>query len=230
MIRWVGQIFDGYSAPSLSGTPCTPRLAGFGSRSRGQCFDYLPGSSIEGPRLAVIPAGNGVVRPFAITRQELSVGQWNAYCNLSGNCVARVGESEQVPITNIGVNEAIAYATWLGSGTKYVYRLPTDTEWEHAANADGSAQISPNCINPQAGKLGDELMEVNRGGQNKWGIMNYIGNAQEWVIGSSGGYEARGGSYKDRLGSCKTSFARSHSGEADEQTGFRLVREIGEGA
>jgi hypothetical protein len=230
VIGWVAGIFGDYTPPSLAGTPCTPGLAGFGSRSRGQCFDYLPGSTTEGPRLAVIAAGNGVVRPFAISRQEISVGQWNAYCTISGNCAPRSGQSEQVPITNIEAIDAIGYAEWLSSGTKYAYRLPTDAEWEHAATADGSAQISPNCINQQAGLLGDELLEVNRGGQNKWGIMNYVGNAQEWVIGPSGGYEARGGSYKDRLGTCKIELTRPHAGGADEATGFRLVREIGESA
>jgi len=93
--------------------------------------------------------------------------------------------------------------------------------------ANGSASISPNCITPQAGLLGDDLFEVNRGGQNSWGIMNYLGNAQEWVIGSSGGYEARGGAYKDRLGACKIELSRPHAGDADNLTGFRIVRELG---
>ena len=73
----------------------------------------------------------------------------------------------------------------------------------------------------------DALFEVNRGGQNSWGIMNYVGNAQEWVIGPSGGYEARGGAYKDRLGTCKIELSRPHAGDADNLTGFRIVRELG---
>jgi hypothetical protein len=224
---WLGKIFDGYVAPGLSGRPCTANLATFGSRGRGQCYDYLPGSSTEGPRLVVIPAGNGVAKPFAIGRYEVSVGQWNAYCRLSGACDPQTSQSEQVPITNIGVKDANAYANWLSNGTKHTYRLPTDAEWEHAAAANGPASISPNCINPQAGLLGDALFEVNRGGQNSWGIMNYVGNAQEWVIGSSGGYEARGGAYKDRLGTCKIELSRPHAGDADNLTGFRIVRELG---
>jgi serine/threonine protein kinase len=228
---WLGKIFGGdYVAPGLSGPPCTPNLATFGSRGRGQCYDYLPGSSTEGPRLVVVPAGNGVAKPFAIGRHEVSVGQWNAYCRLSGNCDPQTGQSDQVPITNIGVNDAIAYASWLSNGTKHTYRLPTDAEWEHAASASGPASVSPNCINPQAGLLGDDLFEVNRGGQNAWGIMNYRGNAQEWVIGPSGGYEARGGAYNDRLGTCEIELSRPHAGNADEVTGFRLVRELGEDA
>ena len=230
VVVWLGKIFDSYVAPSLSGPPCSTSLATFGSRGRGQCFDYLPGSSTEGPRLVVVPAGNGVAKPFAIGRQEVSVGQWNAYCRLSGDCDPRTSQSEQVPITNIGVDDARAYATWLSNGTKHTYRLPTDAEWEQAATANGRAKISPNCINPQAGLLGDELYEVNRGGANSWGIMNYVGNAQEWVIAPSGGYSARGGAYKDRLGTCSIELARPHAGNADQVTGFRIVRELGEDA
>ncbi len=230
IIGWLGKIFDQYKAPSLAGPPCTSSLATFGARGRGQCYDYLPGSSTEGPRLVVVPVGKGVAKPFAIGRQEVSIGQWNDYCRLSGNCSPRSAKNEDVPITDIGVAEANAYAQWLSSGTQHTYRLPTDAEWEHAARAKGTASISPNCINPQAGLLGDELFEVNRGGQNSWGIMNYVGNAQEWVVSPSGGYAARGGAYTDRLGSCKISLSRPHAGNADKETGFRLVRELGEGA
>jgi hypothetical protein len=230
VVAWLGGIFTGYVAPSLEGTPCTPNLAGYGSRSRGQCFDYLPGSSEEGPRLVVIPAGNGVARPIAIARQEVSVGQWNAYCQLSGNCQPRTGQSERLPVTNITVDDAKAYASWLSTGTKHAYRLPTNIEWEHAAKADGSKSISPNCVNRQAGLLGDVLLEVDRGGQNAWGVQNYIGNAQEWVLVSSGALEARGGAYTDGLGVCDIGLSRQHAGAADEMTGFRLVRELGEDA
>ena len=177
----------------------------------------------------MIPAGGGIAQPFAIARQELSVGQWNAYCRLSNNCSPRSGQGEQLPITNISVSEANDYASWLSTGTKHTYRLPTAQEWTHAATATGSAQMSPNCINPQAG-LGDVLLEVNRGGQNAWGIQNFVGNAQEWVVGPSGSYEARGGAFNDRLGTCGIGLSRPHAGNADGVTGFRLVRELGEGA
>ena len=93
----------------------------------------------------------------------------------------------------------------------------------------GRGGVSPICVNPQAG-TGDQLLEVNRGGQNSWGVKNYIGNAQEWVTVPSGGYVARGGAYSDRLGNCRVDFSRPHAGTADNLTGFRLVRELAEGA
>jgi len=229
VVSWLGRVFAAYQAPSLQGPPCTTDKAGYGRRRVGQCYDFLPGSTEEGPRLVVVPAGNGVARPYAIARHEISVGEWNAYCRLSGNCSPRGGQREQLPITNISVQEAEAYANWLSSGTKFKYRLPTQQEWTHAATATGNARVSPNCFNPQAG-IGDVLLEVNWGSQNAWGIKNFVGNAQEWVVAPAGGYEARGGAHRDRLGNCEIGFSRPHAGNADALTGFRLVRELGEDA
>ena len=227
VVAWISKIFVNYSLPEKKGPPCTENLAGYGGRARGRCFDYLPDSKTEGPRLVVVPAGSGVARPFAIARHEVSVSQWNAYCRISGNCEPRTVNNDQVPITNIELDQVLSYASWLSGNTKHVYRLPTDTEWVHAATADGSKKITPNCVNRQAGLMGDELFDVNYGSQNAWGIKNYTGNAQEWVIGPSGGYVALGGAYKDKLGICSIKLARPHAGKADELTGFRLLRELG---
>ena len=89
---------------------------------------------------------------------------------------------------------------------------------------------SPNCRNPAAGNRGTELFAVNTGGQNAWGVWGYLGNAQEWVSVAPGEHIARGGAYKDGLANCTVEFSRSHPGTADEITGFRLMRELGEGA
>ena len=229
VIDWIAKIFPNYQPPPVQGPPCTSRLAGYGRQARGRCYDVLPDSRTAGPYLVVVPAGSGVPKPFAITRQEISIGDWNVYCRMSGQCTPRQGEPEDVPITNISVSEALAYAGWLSGSTEHEYRLPSEAEWVFAASAESRGKISPNCLNPQAG-TGDTLLEVNRGGQNDYGLMNYVGNAQEWVAGPSGSYTARGGAYRDRLGTCEIDLARPHSGTADEITGFRLVRELDGGA
>ena len=53
--------------------------------------------------------------------------------------------------------------------------------------------------------------------------MNYVGNAQERVLGSDG-LEAVGGSYRDPLSQCSVDLARPSSGAADPLTGFRVRR------
>lgn len=214
--------------PVYNGKPCTANLAGFGSSgTRGLCFDMLD-AEIEGPTLVVIPPGENLLAPFAIGKYEVSVGDWNAYCRLSGQCEERVGVSvDGLPATNILVVEARNYATWLSGLTNAVYRLPTSDEWEYAASATGvRTRTDDNCL---SSIRGGSPRDVKQGLANAWGLTNFLGNAQEWVITSSG-TEVRGGSYRDRLALCSVEFAKMHSGDSDAVTGFRLVRELPESA
>ena len=59
---------------------------------------------------------------------------------------------------------------------------------------------------------------------NGWGLKNYIGNVQEWVIDENK-LLVRGGAYTDAHSKCAISLERIHQGDGDEATGFRLVRE-----
>ena len=73
---------------------------------------------------------------------------------------------------------------------------------------------------------GIDLVEVNVGDANGWGLKNYVGNAREWVK-TGGGWEGRGGAYTNSMGQCDISLESRHSGEADKTTGFRVLRELG---
>ena len=72
---------------------------------------------------------------------------------------------------------------------------------------------------------GIRLEDVRNGDANAWGLQNYIGNAREWVTDGNAVY-ARGGSFRDSFNSCAISLNEPHSGQADEVTGFRLVRDV----
>ena len=63
------------------------------------------------------------------------------------------------------------------------------------------------------------------GQPNGWGLVNDVGNAQEWVKGPKG-LEVRGGSYKDSLSQCSVSLTHGSDGKPDQATGFRLVRSL----
>ncbi len=228
LIPWYENIFGGYDAPALAGPPCTPNLAGQGSRgSRARCYDILPDSKTRGPSLVVVPAGSGI-SSFAIGHQEVSVREWNAYCEISGTC-SPLGGDDRLPVTNIAVADVIAYADWLTESTNKQYRLPTEQEWVLAASAESREKATPICRNPAAG-TGDSLLEVNRGATNDYGLKNYVGNAQEWVVAGPSSYVVRGGAYRDSLSACKVTLARPHPGNADETVGFRLVRELDGGS
>ena len=117
------------------------------------------------------------------------------------------------------IGKGRAYARWLSKQTGAVYRLPRSAEWEYAASAPRSRH-DDNC--PAQGAA---LRDVAEGRANEWGLKNYIGNAREWVT-SPLGPEVRGGSYRGDLSSCALEFRERHGGEGDEETGFRLLREL----
>jgi formylglycine-generating enzyme required for sulfatase activity len=115
------------------------------------------------------------------------------------------------------------------NGHQVLYRLPTATEWEHAATANGQQpERQFNCRVLSAGEViaGHDLVNARSGKPNGWGLANYAGNAREWVRNDQG-LAARGGAYDDPLTECGPEHDEIHSGEADALTGFRLVRELG---
>jgi len=212
------------ATPTAKGA-CTARFAGYGRRKRANCYDVLAGGS-KGPTLVVVPPGSGIGEPFAISRYEISIADYNNYCRLSGACTPVSSKDPNLPVTNISVEKARSYARWLSETTGFDYRLPTDEEWTYAATAAGKQPGKDyNCRLRVGGKLmkGKALIDVRSGKQNGWGLKNYVGNAQEWVETPSG-IKARGGAYVDRMSRCGISLSTSHDGGADATTGFRLVR------
>ena len=68
---------------------------------------------------------------YFIDRNEVSRGEYKMFCDATGAIFPNARKSEysgnSYPITNISVEDAKAYAEWVGK------RLPTSAEWEKAA-------------------------------------------------------------------------------------------------
>jgi formylglycine-generating enzyme required for sulfatase activity len=200
--------------------------------------------------LVVVPRGPGFDKPYAIGKYETSVAEFNVFCEQSGECLPLPGGDARKPVTGVTRQAAERYAGWMSerasssSGERVIYRLPTDKEWQHAAAADGEqASKGINCrpsgkLDMESGllaarsgsvslgmPLGRALVNVTFGEENGWGLVNPVGNAQEWVV-TEAGLAARGGAYADRASRCSVAFSRSHDGSADQHTGFRLLREL----
>lgn len=207
--------------------PCAAQLAGYGRRKQAVCYDTLTGGG-RGPDLVVIPAGGGA-QVFALGRTEVSIADYSLYCERTGTCKVPEGAADR-PITSISLEDAQNYVAWLSSASGAVYRLPTDAEWSYAIGAAGGAAdvSSINCSVEIAGKKvrGVALEPVQSGKANSWGLYNYLGNAQELVVGDSF-IAARGGAFSDNMSACAPDTSRPHSGAADPVTGLRVVREIG---
>jgi formylglycine-generating enzyme required for sulfatase activity len=207
---------------------CNPRFAGFGNTKKARCADPLSDSA-KGPELVVIPAGAASARPYAITRYEITVGELNLYCTTTGECAPIGAQDADLPATGIAIAEAEKYAAWLTRTTGATYRLPTSAQWEQAARAKGEQPNGVvNCLLRSGGQIvkGGTPDLVNHGASNSWGLVNPVGNVQEWTL-DGGSVQVHGGHYADDAGRCSATLVSGHSGGPDPYTGFRLVKEIG---
>ena len=203
--------------------PCANR-AYIGNGRSAFCRDELA-SGEAGPPVVVVPGfgGNGI---YGVGRYEVSVAEFNRFCAAT-DCATPARGALRMPAVQIPVQAARDYAAWLSEQTGHTYRLPTAAEWRHAAAANGSPlDGNRNCYSNVRGVVrGESLINVTQGSANAWGMINHVGNAQEWAT-DNGRLVAVGGKHTDALSDCTLDASVPHSGEADPRSGFRLLREI----
>ena len=208
--------------------PCNTSIAGLGGRGkRSVCTDKLKGIVGSGPDLIVI-YGKGSMSTFAISKYEVSIKELNKFCKVSPSCNPIKDRRVDLPVTQIKFNVVKEYLKWLTKKTGKKYRLPTRNEWLYAAAASNkSLDPNRNCYLRTRGiEKGERLFSQNVGMPNNWGMVNYIGNAREWVYGKGRQLVAVGGSYNSPMESCNFTTSVASTGNADKLTGFRVLREI----
>ena len=203
--------------------PCSDR-AFIGDGRRYVCTDVL-GSGGTAPSMVVVPRADAS-GAYAIGKYEVSVGEFNSFCSATG-CGTPAPGSPRAPAVAIPVEAARGYAGWLSEQTGFEYRLPTLEEWRHAAVARNPVlDTNRNCFSNVRGVVkGERLVSFTQGTANDWGLINHVGNAQEWVT-SAEGLRAAGGKHTDSLAECTLDRQVPHPGTADRFTGFRLYREV----
>jgi len=208
---------------------CYTSLAGKGGGARAGCKDTLSTGGV-GPVLMVIP-GFGGSASYAITKYEMSRGDYYQYCKATAKCDGLKAPNrpvQKLPQTNISIDQAKQYANWLTAETSFEYSLPDVSHWQHAAKANGD-RIDPNrnCTLKIKGiKKGETLQSVAQGKANKWGLVNHVGNAQEWAVNSDGAMYVMGGAHTLPLAECKPDYKQRSNGAGDGVTSFRLIRKL----
>ncbi len=211
----------------MSRDPCDKSLAGLGARGkRAICKDKIKNSG-SGPVLVVIP-GNKKFKTFAIGKYEVSIKELNQFCKKSSSCKALTGRDSKLPASGLSFKVVKSYLKWLSKQSGRKYRLPTKTEWVYAAKSRRKKlDANRNCkLSTRGISKGGKLVFVNIGKQNSWGLVNYVGNVQEWVYDKGRKLVAIGGSFEQTMENCDITTTHSHKGLADSETGFRVLREL----
>lgn len=207
--------------------------------------------SDDGPESSQ-PAHRVFVSAFEIDRYEVSNEEFLAYVKRTGNMPAvwAGGTPELVldhPVTGILWHEAQAFCKWEDG------RLPTEAEWEKAARGtDGRLYPWGNDWLPAranvraSGYEGPRAIDSYPLGQSPYGILNMVGNVEEWVLDTFDpnyystsdqrdprgpdvvlDHVLRGGSWAALIEHSNTVFRNSsHSVRPNRRVGFRCVSEV----
>jgi formylglycine-generating enzyme required for sulfatase activity len=181
-------------------------------------------------------------RSFEMGKYEVTQAQWEA---VMGNNPSYF-KGADLPVEQVSWEDIQYFLQAMNAKNDgYVYRLPTEAEWEYACRAGTTT--------PHAGYLdGMGWYEVNSGKQthpvgtkqpNAWGLYDMHGNVWEWCLDWYGDYPsntvtdprgpstgsrrvARGGSWRGPEACCRSANRSINSpGGRGSDLGFRLVRQ-----
>ena len=120
-----------------------------------------------------------ITKPFEIGKFEVTQAQWQA---VMGSNPSTIKGSDH-PVETVSKNDAHDFLAKLNERHDgYLYRLPTEAEWEYAARAGTSAPpASLDDFAWYAANSGDTTHPVGQKKPNAWGLYDMLGNVREWV-------------------------------------------------
>ena len=229
--------------------------------------DTIPGTLVA---FEMVPVPGGTVtldgkavevQPFHIGRTEVTWDMYDVFAlrqdakDAGADAVARPSQPYGAPdygwghsgfaAISIAQPAAEAFCAWLSAKTGKTYRLPTESEWVHAATlAAGGAKLAPDRRDALAWHRGNAVAKAHPVGKRQpdaLGLFDLFGNAAEWVTTTDGSFVTRGGSFRDppeRIGPDARAVQDESWNERDPQlpkskwwlsdgpfVGFRVVRD-----
>lgn len=159
--------------------------------------------------------------------------------------------TENQPVRFVNMDDVEAFIKWRSARDKLIYRLPTEEEWEYAARNGNDNNLYPwgdnfekSCAVVDKPDTSPEPVGSKKCGENKWGVLDLIGNVYEWTSSRTAPYPGSNAETKDQFKGITNAFrggsaySKSSGDKAvtstfrgfveltkrDAQLGFRLVR------
>ena len=178
-----------------------------------------------------IPHQVTLTKPFGIGVYEVTNAQWK---RVMGSLPSHWQDDDR-PVEQVSWDDAVEFCSKLSSlpaeqRAGWVYRLPTEAEWEFSCRAGTTTNYSFGEDEAWLGEHGwfegNSASETHAVGQkqpNPWGLYDMHGNVMEWCSDWSGEYSkaaaqdpngpsagsarvARGGSCSSSAGRCRSAF------------------------
>lgn len=140
------------------------------------------------------------MEPVEVMRHQVALADYR-HCVADGACETPQPAvhplRDDVPVTGVSYDDAVAYASWLSSRTGDKWRLPTVAEWIFIAGdraVDHALEQQTDAANPAARWIAAYEQEASRAasanalpqptgsfGANDFGVMDIGGNVWEWT-------------------------------------------------
>jgi formylglycine-generating enzyme required for sulfatase activity len=138
----------------------------------------------EKPRHAV-----QITKGFEIGKTEVTQKQWQA---VMGSNPSQNSDRDDLPVETVTFEDVQAFLTKLNARNDgYLYRLPTEAEWEYAARAGNADQFGGARVANSLARYAppdewawynvEQTNPVAVRKANAWGLYDIRGNVNEWV-------------------------------------------------
>jgi formylglycine-generating enzyme required for sulfatase activity len=184
-----------------------------------------------------------ITRSFEIGKYEVTQAQWETVMR---NNPSRF-KGANLPVERVSWDDAQEFIKKLNAKNDgYVYRLPTEAEWEYACRAESTGGYAGNLDEMvwYDKNSGSKTHNVGEKKPNVWGVYDMHGNVWEWCADwYDGGYYAkspdadpkgpdsgsgrvlRGGGWRNDAVGCRSAYRLNNTPVYRfDSVGFRLVR------
>ena len=163
--------------------------------ARKSLFDAASYVSIPPGIFERVGENSGAVHEVAITklismgRHEVTQAQWESI--MRSNPSDRKGAFH--PVESVSWFDAKAFLDSLNAmdSSDFLYRLPTEAEWEYACRANADKEQSLEDAGWYVDNAGESTHRVGQKTPNGWGLFDMRGNVWEWVEDWYGLYDKK---------------------------------------